>query len=705
MKLTYNWLKDFVDIKLKPRELAGKLTMAGIEVSSIEEKDSDFVFEIEITSNRPDWLSVIGIAREVAAITNAKLLTRYAIRDTRYQKSKQGRFCKIRIEDKKDCPLYTAKIIKDVKVAPSPEWLRKRLELIGCRSVNNIVDITNYVLFTYGEPLHAFDMDKIAESFNRCRVEPQGIIIRRAVNGEEIVTIDGIKRKLDKDILIIAACNADSTIQRLPAGKAGFNDSTPIAIAGIMGGKDTEVCVKTKNILLEAAVFNPVLIRRGRQKLGIQTDSSYRFERGIDFETPLLASSQAACLIEKLAYGKYAGTAESAAAKPKTRTLIFDIASVAKVLGKDIPVKNIKQGLSGLGFKIKQKNRALFSVVVPSYRQDVESQVDLVEEAARIYGYENIPVTLPYIKPRPVIYDTGDIISMLKNILVGLGLSEVITHNLIAKDLLQGFAFVSMEPAQIKNPLSREQEILRPSIIPSLAANVAFNLNQKQHYVSIFEAAKIFPGIKDGLPREEWSLAIALCGEKGELLENGCVRQVLGMLHLKGIIETMLSRLGIKACEFKPVDNENVSILCSGQKLGIITKLNREILNKLDIKNKDVFVAEVYLETMLPLVSLHRFFKPLPSYPGISRDISLLLNENIKASEIFATIRENAGTLLENIEVVDVYKGKQIPRGYRSLTVSCFYRSNERTLTEDEITPLQLRVTDILKEKFGAQIR
>lgn len=705
MKLTYNWLKDFVGIRLKPQELAGKLTMAGIEVSSIEEKDGDFVFEIEITSNRPDWLSVIGIAREVAAITGSKLSTHSALCPAQYQKPRKNGLCKIKIEDKKDCPLYTAKIIKDVKVSPSPEWLRKRLELIGCRSVNNIVDVTNYALFTYGEPLHAFDMDKIVESFSRCRVEPQGIIIRRAVNGEEIVTIDGIKRKLDKDILIIAACNADSTIQRLPAGKAGFNDSTPIAIAGIMGGKDVEVCVKTKNILLEAAVFNPVLIRRGRQKLGMQTDSSYRFERGMDFETPLLASSQAVCLIEKLAYGKYAGTVESAAAKPKTRTVIFDITSVAKVLGKDVPIKNIKKGLSGLGFKIKQKSRSIFSVAVPPYRQDVESQADLVEEVARIYGYENIPVTLPYIKPRPVIYDTRDIISIIKNILVGLGLSEVITHSLIAKDSLQGFAFASIEPAQIKNPLSREQEILRPSIIPSLAANVAFNLNQKQSHVSIFEAAKIFPGIKDGLPREEWSLAIALCGEKGELLENGCVRQVLGMLHLKGMIETMFSRLGIKACEFKPENDEDVLILCCGQKSGIITKLNREILNELGIKNKDVFVAEIYLEAVLPLINLRKSFSPLPLYPGISRDISLLLNENIKASEIFATIRENAGSLLENMEVVDVYKGKQIPRGYRSLTISCFYRSNERTLTEDEITPLQLRITDILKEKFGAQIR
>ena len=263
MKVTYNWLKDFVDIKIPPQALADKLTMAGPEVTSIDEREGDSVFEIEVTSNRPDWLSVIGIAREVAAITGKKLKISPTARIT--LPATKGNTVEIKIENKKDCPLYSAKIIKEVTVAPSPDWLKNRLELIGLRSVNNIVDITNYILFTYGEPLHAFDLDKLSSA---------GVSIRRAKKNEKIVTIEGTQNSLDTDILVIA------------------DERAPVAIAGIMGGKDTEVTFNTKNILLEAAVFDPVLTRRARRKLGMQTDSSYRFERGINSDLAINASWQ-----------------------------------------------------------------------------------------------------------------------------------------------------------------------------------------------------------------------------------------------------------------------------------------------------------------------------------------------------------------------------------------------------------------------------
>ena len=277
MKVTYNWLKDFVEIKISPEKLAEKLTMAGLEVTALEKKGGDFVFEIEVTSNRPDWLSVIGIAREVAAITGKKMKSVQTKKLQPAERSPQPLL--VKIEDKNDCSLYIAKIIKGVKIGPSPQWLKERLELIGCRSINNIVDIANYVLFEYGQPLHAFDLDKLNGDL---------ISVRRAKKDEKLVTIDGIERNLCPEILVIADLHA------------------PVALAGIMGGKETEVSGATKNILLEAAVFNPVLVRRGRQKLGLQSDSAYRFERGVDSCGTQAASSRAAELIQKLCGGKLA---------------------------------------------------------------------------------------------------------------------------------------------------------------------------------------------------------------------------------------------------------------------------------------------------------------------------------------------------------------------------------------------------------------
>jgi len=311
MKVTYNWLKDFVEIKIPPQALVNKLTMAGLEVTSLEPKEGDCVFEIEVTSNRPDCLSVIGIAREVAAITGKKLKLLSAIRYPLSAKNSQ--LISIRIEDKKDCPLYTAKIIRDVKVKPSPAWIKKRLELIGCRSVNNIVDITNYVLFTWGEPLHAFDLGKIKGST---------IFVRRAKTGEKITTIDGEQRALDSDILIIA------------------DNQNPIAIAGVMGGKDTEVIERTHDILLEAAVFNPIIVRRGRQKLGIQSDSSYRFERSVDAQIVEKASWQAVELIQKLAGGSCIFAKSSGLPQAKKKSLSLEVSTVNKILGVDILQKN-----------------------------------------------------------------------------------------------------------------------------------------------------------------------------------------------------------------------------------------------------------------------------------------------------------------------------------------------------------------------------
>jgi phenylalanyl-tRNA synthetase beta chain len=684
MKVTYNWLKDFVGIKIPARGLADKLTMAGLEVTCLEECPGDFVFEIEVTSNRPDCLSVIGIAREVAAITGKKLKvgSRLAVRGWRLLNKHRTPNTEhlnlaIKIEDKKDCSLYTGKIIRGVNVGPSPKWLKERLDLIGCRSVNNIVDITNYVLFETGEPLHAFDLDKLSLP---------AIIIRRAKNNEKIVTIDGEERILNSEILVIA------------------DKEKAVALAGVMGGEDTEVTQATKNILLEAAVFNPVIIRRGRQVLGLQSESSYRFERGIDPQIVEKASGQAVKLIQELAAGKCVLAKSSGITKTNSKSINLSISTVKKILGVQITPAKIKQTLTSLDFKVKTRTKDKFTVKIPSHRADVNLEIDLIEEIARIYGYERIPKTLPVVLPQVMIKTTRDWVCFVKSILIAAGLNEAITYSLIDRDSLQAFR-QNYSPIEIANPLSREQEILRPTVLPSLVKAVSYNLNQKQDYINIFEIAKVFSGSAESMPREGLVLGIALCGRRSWLLNQGRLKDEVGFLDLKGILEILFERLGVKDYNFDLDSPNEANIYIGKNKLGAMECLEKSILDKFDIKNKNVVVAELSLDALLAGADLKKKFTGLPLYPGVLRDISLILKDEIPAGNILTAIRDKAGPLLQEIKITDYYRGKQIPAGYKGLTISCLYRANERTLTEAEVNPLHSLALEALKEKFGVQIR
>jgi phenylalanyl-tRNA synthetase beta chain len=680
MKVTYNWLKDFVQISLKPRVLADKLTMAGLEVVALQEKQGDFVFEIEITSNRPDWLSVIGIAREVAAITGKKLKPPHS-QGCKAARPQGHKPFAIDIEDKKDCPLYIARVIQGVKVGPSPDWLRKRLELIGSRSVNNIVDITNYVLFETGEPLHAFDLDSLSSD--------KLIRVRRAAAGEKITTIDGEEKPLDKEVLVIA------------------DDNKPVAIAGVMGGKDTEVGERTKNILLEAAVFDPVVIRRARQALKLQSEAAYRFERGIDRQIVEKASLRAAELIAQLAGGKCVAVKGALRQEDKPRIINLSVSQVNKVLGSAVTKARARKILASLGFNLQGGQGDSVRVKVPAHRPDVRLEVDLIEEVARIYGYDNIPVTLPAVKPQAPIAGKRDLVLLIKNSLLGLGLSEAITYSLIDRGLLKGFwqEGTDKKVVEIANPLSREQEVLRSSLLPSLARCLAYNLNQKQSSVNIFEIAKVFSQNDSGLLEEE-ILSIALCGLRSVwLAEEGARQDVLGFLHLKGIIEALLARLGIKGAGFAQEGNNTFLIRVQETPVGLMRKLDVETLKRLDVKNKDLFLAEINLDKLLAFVDLNKKFASLPRFPGISRDISVDIGEDIPVEKVLSLIRRRAGDLLEAAQLENYYRGKQVDRGFKNLTISCRYCSAERTLTEAEINPVHNSVVQALKSELQARLR
>jgi phenylalanyl-tRNA synthetase beta chain len=707
MKVTYNWLKDFVDITLSPEKLSERLTMAGLEVESCEKTAGDTVFTIEVTSNRPDWLSVGGIAREIAAITGKKLNSK--------EKEKAGiKYCvpgtngsgkekvEIVIEDKKDCPLYTARVIRDVTCARSPEWMRARLESVGVRSINNIVDITNYVLFELGEPLHAFDLDKLELP----------VKIRRAKPGEKIIAIDGKEYTLDPSILVIA-----------DARRA-------IAIAGVMGGKDTEVSASTKNVLLEAALFSSVLVRRGRQKLGLQSEASYRFERGVDPHAPGPASLRACALIQELAGGRVAGQKSCGSAAEKTRTISLAVPRVAEFLDIDISAFQIKQILSSLGFMVTAKGGKAVTVKVPSFRRDVKMAIDLIEEIARIYGYDNVPSRLPAMIMQSSVQGSPPLIGLrryapsgaeapgrtcvqaqqkpslipaVKESLMAQGLDEVLTFSLIDRKCVADF-YQGADIVEIANPLSSEQEIMRPVLMPSLCRCVAYNLNQRQPNAAVFEIAKSYVSPD----RERNVLGIAVAGDFlrwfGPAVAN--VAYEAGFLNLKGMIETLAMRLGIdpSECSYEYSGALFVYVRIKGNDVGVLKQLSAKELALFDIKDTQVFLAEISLDQLLAMAEDRKVFQPFPRFPSISRDITLELSAEISVENILAAAR-SGGTGLMRSAAFRNYYDKNLPAGTKRITITCVYSAEDRTLTEAEIAPVHSAVVEKLKATFSAQIR
>lgn len=708
MKITYNWIKDFVEIKLSPQALAEKLTMAGLEVKGIEQKEGDFVFEIEITSNRPDWLSVIGVAREVAAVTNSKFKNQNAKPQAKTKKIKNEKGeTKIKIENKKDCPLYTATIIEGIKVAPSPEWMQKRLAAVGLRPINNVVDITNYILYETGQPLHAFDLDKLAKSQEqgaKSKREAIEIAVRRAKKGEEITTIDGIKRTPDENILVIA-----------DTGK-------PVAIAGIIGGKDTEVSEGTTNILLESAQFDPIVVRHGTRLLGVASDSSYRFERKVDACGVEAFAQRAAELITELCGGKISCKGQSAKApKRAEKKISMSIEKIERILGVKISPVKIKQILFALGFKLVAQSAQRITVSAPSFRQDVDLEEDLIEEVARIYGYDKIPATLPYIAPQfiepgKLKYLSGQtidarLIEKVSNVLIASGFGEVINYSLspfeaLKKNKAEGL----IEPLAIENPLSKEQEILRFDLGFGLLSNIAYNINRKNNRLKIFELGRIFHR-EEGEVLEKMVLGMAVFGRLS-LDWQGQEKREANLFDLKGCLEEVFLKLGIAAVEFSadkfPLFKPGASfaIRLNGKAIGLIGEVDSSILEAHGIKQKNIFVAQVYLQDLAAYCNFAKKLKPYSPYPSIRRDISLVVKKDVPYGRIKEAINS---CLKEGIScravLAERYSGKQVAQGCQNLLISVEYSSFERTLKDEEIDALHRQILDSLIEGLGIKIR
>jgi phenylalanyl-tRNA synthetase beta chain len=679
MKLSYNWIKDHVDIDVKPEILAEKLTMTGSEVGGIEEVDGDFVMELEITSNRPDCLNMLGLAREAAAIFG-KDLKMPAIKVIEEDASGKAGDIECDIRDRRLCPRYTARIIRGVKVRESSGRVSERLTSLGVRKVNNVVDITNFCLMESGQPMHAFDLDKI---------RGKKIEIRPAKKGEKIITIDGLERELREDMLVIA-------------DKEG-----PIAIAGVMGGKDTEVTLETKNILLESAYFDPVSVRRTSRVLGLSSDSSYRFERGVDKSSVKSSSDRAAALILDSAGGKAGSFYDSGSYGEDRKEIELDAARVSALLGEDIGEKEISGILDRLGMENGFGENGKIKVSVPVFREDISRPADLIEEVARIYGYDRIsdtvPVSAPWSRRKSKEREVNE---KIKKALTSMGLNEIMTYSLISEKSARFFDNLVKDEIKIMNPLSAEQEMLTPHLVDGMLKAAAWNINRGNKDLMFFETGKIYSrSEKKGEFLEMPVLSVGMTGNAYKNWMEG--EKKTDTYRLKGVLENMARQirveLSFRADKIEGIKNA-AAILMGDAKIGFLGEV---ALDKLGIYgiSQDVFVSQIELGEVFKAAVLMGKYSPVPRFPSSSRDISVLCDKSVPAADIKDMAEKTGADMVENVDITDMYEGKQIPSGKKSVTLSVTYGLADRTLTDPEISETHSKIKEELASKLKVTFR
>jgi phenylalanyl-tRNA synthetase beta chain len=697
MKVVYDWLKEFVDAKASAPELRTRLSLCGIAIDSIEETPAGPVLDAEITSNRPDCLGHYGIAREVATIYRLPLKPVQPKLKEIAEKAADA--TRVDIEAPELCGRFTARVMRGVKVRPSPEWLRQRLEAIGQNSINNVVDITNYVMFELGHPLHAYDLDKLNE---------RRIIVRKSKPGEKIRTLDGAERTLGKDMCVIADGNGNRAI----------------GIGGVMGGAETEISFSTRNILIECAWFDPIAVRRTSKALGLRTEASYRFERGADPEMAELASRRTAELIQQAAGGEILSGVIDAYPRPEPPEKIrFTRKELLRVMGADIPDRDIEDILSALGFhpvRVDGNRGSAGSLVAewecerPSWRRDVTRGIDLVEEVARHYGYEKFPPRLPPAKQPAQALPHAEAQERLIERLVGLGYHEIVAIPIVDSKRDALFRPESLTAAVIGNPLAEDASTMRSNGIVSMASALEWNLNHGQRSLRLFEIGRTYE-LHNGEPKETPVLTIGATGLardktiyeeareysfadlKGDL---GRIGELAGGLTWQARGPSWLA--GVRAAKISLAHGNG-----SAQSIGHAGQLARRVAEEFKLR-QDAFVAELLLEPLLEAVDRTRAalkFKPLPRYPAVERDFSFIVTDGVAFTQVAETIRGLQIPEVERIEAADLFRGGNIPPGKFSLMIRVTFQSAQATLTEARVAEFSARIVSALQEKLGAVLR
>lgn len=763
MKVSYNWLKEYVDFDYSPDELAYKLTMLGLEVESVNafvhdyksytvvkvescegssvvitdgrnrqrlqiEKNNlktgdlvavdkngkiatakelfdhedfravpfpgtevgksvanylpehDTVFDLSVTPNRPDCFGVLGIAREISTVTGNPLrIPKPAVRESS-EKVKEA--ITVEVQDTVGCPRYSARVVKNVTIGPSPYWMQYRLYSVGIRAISNVVDVTNYVLMEFGHPLHAFDYSLVIQ---------HKIQVRRAKEGERFATLDGRGHTLDPDILLIC------------------DGVRPVALAGIMGGLNTEVKETTQDVLLECAYFNPMVIRKGAKKLGIATESSMRFERGVDPNATTTVINRTAELIKETAGGDVLeGIADAYPEKIEPVRIHLPNAQIKRLLGADIDSAETEKIFTHLGLGVTKKDD-FFEVEAPTFRPDLTRPVDLIEEVARVYGYDKIEEK----KKSEIFLDDfvntrEKFINLSRDLFVGQGFKEILTNSMIpSKDGI--LAEFPEEGVRLANPISEDMAVLRPTLLSGLTRIAQRNIFRQMPNFRLFEIGRVFQKSAVGdRPAEKLYLGGILSGtRRPEHWKHKS--QMADFFDLKGFVEYFLYQINLEDVNFVEsphwaFDNPSVAIDYQGKSLGYLGKIKEDLKKRLDVPN-DLFAFELNLDLIEPEMDWAKLYKPIPKFPVVRRDLALLVDIATPVGTLIQNIHKWGGKYLQSVEVFDLYTGKQVPPNKKSVAVRLEYVSEDRTFTEEEINEMQSSLLKKLQSELGAELR
>lgn len=668
MKISLNWLKDYVQITQTAPQLSEMLSNLGFPTESIETVGDDTVIDFEITSNRGDCLSHIGIAREIAAATGKELKQP----TVKFESAKKDikNLIAVEILAPQLCGRYTARVIEGVKVGPSPDWMVKRLEAIGLRSVNNVVDATNYAMMETGQPPHAFDYDKI---------KGKKIIVRNANAGEKIVSIDNTECKLSPEMLIIA------------------DAQRPVAIAGVMGGIETEVSNSTVNILLEDASFNPLCVRGTSRKLSLPSDAAYRFERIVNIENIEWASQRTAQLIAEVAGGKIIeGCVDVYPAKPQQKKVELRFSRLNKLLGIDVPAQKAIDILTALKFEPKKTETDKLVCVVPSWRSDVSREADLIEEVARVYGYDKVGVKEKISIKIAAVDKRQRLTCVVSSYLNGCGFYEAITTTFNDEKTSKLLTGKDAKACLAVQDITRKSEnLLRNTLLGSLLGVVRVNVNAGSKDVRIYEIADVFNLIDGGNHTENTNISAVCSGDFG---------------ILKGAITGLLKSVCPNAeVIFKPAEiywaQAGAEIILNGKSIGSAGVINDKVVAGFDIKAAKICAAELNFDKLLALEASQVKMKPIPKFPAIVRDLSLIVDEQILWEKLEHTIRSKAPQELEEIKFEGIYRGKPISAGKKSVTVSLRFRDEDGTLKHDIVDGWENSIVSALTANTGAELR
>jgi phenylalanyl-tRNA synthetase beta chain len=691
MLVSYEWLSQYVDLAgITPEEMAQALNRAGIEVEEVFARDQgvagkDHVLHLQLTPNRSDCLGMLGVAYEVAALFDREL----TLPTASIQSAQAKRFpVKITLASEEDCPLYAVQVVHACKGGLSPQWLQNRLSAVGIRPVNNVVDITNYVMIETGQPLHAFAYEQTAGG---------NLLVRRAYPQETIVTLDGVRRECDAETLLITDGNE------------------PLALAGVMGGESSEVTATTTSVLLEAAFFHPASIRKTVRRLRLRSEASHRFEKGVDPGRVIPALARAVQLLQQVAGGIVGSDLVVKGVEDiDDRVVTLRHERLLRLLGIQMGQKEVLDIFRRLRFPVTLQHD-VYQVQVPSRRPDISIEADLIEEAARMVGYDRIPAILPW----------GQLLlggftqeqrwrRMIRHIFCHLGMHEVVTYSLISEHAAAEVSGLgqAVAPIHLQMPMSHEHAVLRTSLLPQLLRNAQYNRNYGNVRVEIFEMGRTYIASEKPLsclPEERWELAGLVVGATEPTLWKQ-PEKVEDFFVVKGRLEVFFTRLGIRDVTFQTATmlagfhpGRAAELQCRGEVMGVMGQLHPRLAQAHDLGDTVVFqldLAKVFAAWQEQIT-----YVPIPRFPAVMRDVALIVEEDVAVSQVEAGIRDAAKELLESVTLFDVFTGAQLDKGKKSIAFSIIYRAKDRTLTDDEVQVIHRRVVSYLAEMLGAKLR